>query len=369
MFRQHFIDDMFKQNMYEIQLEMRRKERKELGNIPDVDIEMLEQRINNCYVVPVPNKHVKCLDQGLNDSKKHNEKKLKKRLEQAQFHQLHRRVLKLRRKNDVTIPRGPDLVKSAEITRLKKELFEKTQISKELERRTISIRTQLNYTDAQHWGLHNHIHALQNSNETEDKVLLTKLKLYVELLRESMGIIEVIDGLEQELHRATVDATIRRQLQRPQFQSMHLQQLHYDLTIQLQKCAHLKRQTENLRKQVGYDEPDSHFGLSNHIQELKNSKQPKDQVFVKKLQLYSDLLSELLTLSGEAADMRQDVQWAETVQTRPDIKRLIRKILRVDYEIEKLGQLTEHAPEQFQESYDNLLVQQQQNRSKLKDMI
>ena len=67
--------------------------------------------------------------------------------------------------------------------------------------------------------------------------------------------------------------------------------------------------------------------------------------------------------------MRQDVQWAETVQTRPDIKRLIRKILRVDYEIEKLGQLTEHAPEQFQESYDNLLVQQQQNRSKLKDMI
>ena len=59
--------------------------------------------------------------------------------------------------------------------------------------------------------------------------------------------------------------------------------------------------------------------------------------------------------------MHEDVDWAETVQEDKAIKRIIRTILRNQYEIDKLKQLGKQ--------YDKIVVKQERNQIKLEGLL
>lgn len=252
MFREDFMDDIFEQNVYDINREMVGKERQELQNIPQCDLKLLDERIANCKKMTSAKK-ISLLQEHVSV----NRARLEKRREIAQFHQMHRRVLELRHNPEAT--RGKKL---------------------------------------------------------------------------------------------------------PKVQSMHLQHLKYTLGSKLQQEELLKRQIQNLRAQIGYTD-DQHWGLENHIKQLEKSLSTRNEA--KRLRLYSDLLVELLSLDEEILNMQNDVEWAEKVQGNQQIKRVVRKILRNDYTLQKLDQL--RCDPEFEEKYTALVAKQQHNRKRLETLV
>jgi len=252
MFREDFMDDIFEQNVYDIDREMVGKERQELQNIPQCDLKLLDERIANCKKMTSAKK-ISLLQEHVSV----NRARLEKRREIAQFHQMHRRVLELRHNPEAT--RGKKL---------------------------------------------------------------------------------------------------------PKVQSMHLQHLKYTLGSKLQQEELLKRQIQNLRAQIGYTD-DQHWGLENHIKQLEKSLSTRNEA--KRLRLYSDLLVELLSLDEEILNMQNDVEWAEKVQGNQQIKRVVRKILRNDYTLQKLDQL--RCDPEFEEKYTALVAKQQHNRKRLETLV
>jgi len=156
----------------------------------------------------------------------------------------------------------------------------------------------------------------------------------------------------------------KREKQRPKVQSMHLQHLKYTLDSKLQQEDLLKRQIQNLRAQIGYTDV-QHWGLENHIKQLEQSLSTRNEA--KRLRLYSDLLVELLSLDEEILNMQNDVEWAEKVQGNQQIKRVVRKIIRTDYTMQKLEQL-QNIPE-FEEQYTTLVTKQEHNRTRLETLL
>lgn len=258
MFREDFMDDIFEQNVYDINREMIGKERQELQNIPQCDLKLLDERIANCKKIA----HCKKMTSTKKISLLHehvsvNRARLEKRREIAQFHQMHRRVLELRHNPEAT--RGKKM---------------------------------------------------------------------------------------------------------PKVQSMHLQHLKYTLGSKLQQEELLKRQIQNLRAQIGYTD-DQHWGLENHIKQLEKSLSTRNEA--KRLRLYSDLLVELLSLDEEILNTQNDVEWAEKVQGNQQVKRVVRKILRNDYTLQKLDQL--RCEPEFEEKYTALVAKQQHNRKRLETLV
>ena len=364
MFRQHFLDDIFNQNRYKILQEVREKERCELESIPRVDVSNLEQRLENCQrPLRTVQRPTVSLDQSLNNSKRYSEKLLRQQLKVAQQNQVYRRVIEQRRANDVvTVPSSKTYV-SKEMKRLEQELRKKTEASARVQAQIRELRVRLNYTEVQHLGLNNHIRALRATGDTET---LQLLEAYSTLLVTELKQNHIIAGLQQSLKQATIDAHLHWVVQRPKVQSMHLQQLLYDLRIKRQQSIRLERQVKHIRTQVGYNAPHKHFGLQHHIDQLKKTKSSND---VKQLTFYSELLLEQDTLNETILQMQELATWAQAVQARSDIRRLVQTIIRTDYGLAKLRLLSEQLPVQFEQEYATLLEHQQQSRSKLDRML
>ena len=266
MFRKQFVNQLFQLNMVDIRREVARKERVELRDISTCNTENIEQRLEECKKrYTDPRKHrphlqnkvrrpqyndygngiVGGLTNGLRDHYEYIKKELEQELKQAQFNQLHKRVLELRQVPPSETKRPPMLED------LKQKLASETNMVDALSKKVKLLRTELNYTDEQHWGLQFHIKQLEQSGE--NPVLATKLRTY------------------------------------------------------------------------------------------------------------SDLLFALVTKGGDIMNMQEDIDWAHAVQEDNAIKRIIRTLLRNNYEIEKCQQLGKQ--------YDEILVKQERNQNKLDDLL
>tara|TARA_B110001452_G_scaffold264383_1_gene267305 strand:- start:3932 stop:4687 length:756 start_codon:yes stop_codon:yes gene_type:complete len=244
MFRQQFMDELFQLNMVAIRSEVARNEREELQNIPICNTARMEHRLKECrkrYADP----RKRPLSNGLRDHYEYIQTNLEQKLEKARYNQLHKHVMELRQVSPIETKR-PSLLQE-----LKQKLASETNMVQVLSKKVKLLRTELNYTDEQHWGLRFHIKQLEQSGE--------------------------------------------------------------------------------------------------------------NPLLAAKLRTYFDLLFALVTKGGDVANIQDDVDWAEYVQKDKAIKRIIRTILRNEFEIDKCQQLGKQ--------YDEIVVKQERNQLKLDGLL
>jgi len=172
------------------------------------------------------------------------------------------------------------------------------------------------------------------------------------------------NGMEQELKQAHYNQlhkrvlelrqVVRTETKRPSL----LEDLKQTLATEIHATDVLAKQVESIRAELNYTDV-KHWGLQFHIEQLERS--GEDPVLAAKLRRYSDLLFALVTKGGDVVDMQEDVDWAESVQEDRAIKRIIRTILRNEYEIDKFKQLGKQ--------YDEIVVKQESNQIKLNGLL
>lgn len=157
-----------------------------------------------------------------------------------------------------------------------------------------------------------------------------------------------------QLHKRVLELrqVVPTEIKRPSL----LQKLKQTLATEINEADILAKQVKSLREQLNYTD-EQHWGLQFHITQLEH----KDPVRADKLRRYSDLLFALVTKGGDIVTIQEDVDWAETVQENKAIKRIIRTILRNEYEIEKCQQLGKQ--------YDEIVVKQERNQIKLNGLL
>ena len=171
-------------------------------------------------------------------------------------------------------------------------------------------------------------------------------------------------GLEKDMEKAYYNQLHKRVLELRQVVQTEtkrpslLEDLRQTLATEIHATDVLAKQVESLRAELNYTDV-KHWGLQIHIEQLEQS--GENPLLLVKLRRYSDLLFALVTKGGDVVDMHEDVDWAETVQEDKAIKRIIRTILRNQYEIDKLKQLGKQ--------YDKIVVKQERNQIKLEGLL
>lgn len=169
-------------------------------------------------------------------------------------------------------------------------------------------------------------------------------------------------GLEKKLKRAHYNQLHKRVLELRQVVPTEtkrpslLQKLKQTLATEINETDILAKQVKSLREQLNYTD-EQHWDLQSHITQLEN----EDPTRAPKLRMYSDLLFALATKGGDMVTMQEDVDWAESVQQNKAIKRIIRTILRNEYEIDKCQQLGKQ--------YDQIKLKQERNQIKLNGLL
>ena len=169
-------------------------------------------------------------------------------------------------------------------------------------------------------------------------------------------------GLEKNLKKAHYNQLHKRVLELRQLVPTEtkrpslLQKLKQTLATEIHETDVLAKQVKSLREELNYTD-EQHWGLQFHIKQLEH----KDPARAAKLRTYYDLLFALVTKGGDVVTMQEDVDWAETVQENKAIKRILRTILRNEYEIDKCQQLGKQ--------YDEIVVKQERNQIKLDGLL
>ena len=167
-------------------------------------------------------------------------------------------------------------------------------------------------------------------------------------------------GLEKDLKKAHYNQLHKRVLELRQVVPTEtrrpslLDELKQTLATEIDETDVLAKQVKSLRAELNYTDI-QHWGLQIHIKQLEES--GEDPILTTKLRTYSDLLNALVTKGGDIVNMQEDVDWAEIVHEDKTIKRLIRTILRNEYEIDKCQQLGKQ--------YEQIVVKQERNQNKL----
>jgi len=195
----------------------------------------------------------------------------------------------------------------------------------------------------------------KHQKKQKNKSLTNGLRDHVEYIQR---------GLEKDMEKAHYNQLHKRVLELRQVVQTEtkrpslLEDLRQTLATEIRATDVLAKQVESLRAELNYTDV-KHWGLQIHIEQLERS--GENPLLAAKLRRYSDLLFALVTKGGDVVNMQEDVDWAETVQEDKAIKRIIRTILRNQYEIDKLKQLGKQ--------YDKIVVKQERNQIKLEGLL
>lgn len=170
--------------------------------------------------------------------------------------------------------------------------------------------------------------------------------------------------LEQELEKAHYNQLHKRVLELRQVPPTEpkrppmLEDLKQKLASEMKMVDTLSKKVKLLRAELNYSDQ-QHWGLRFHIKQLEQS--GENPGLKDKLRTYADLLNQQIQAGENIITMQEDIGWAHAVQEDNAIKRVIRIILRNNYEIEKCQQLGKQ--------YDEILVKQERNQNKLVQLL